>query len=352
MLILGAAANLLLASLTHMVAATNDVVEGSVQLKPYESISVHDPVMIRQNGTYYVFATGHGINVWRSSDMKHWTKQAPVFATPPTWIKDVVPSFRGDYWAPDISFHQGKYYLYYAVSAFGKNTSAIGVATSSTLDTNDVHFKWEDQGMVIQSIPGQDNWNAIDPNLIVDDAGTPYLVFGSFWGGLEMGKLTPDYLKFAGGTSNLVTVASRKASPSDPNPPAPEGNPPDAGGNAIEAPFIYKHGQWYYLFASIDYCCRGAKSNYKVIVGRSKNVTGPFLDEQGKDLARGGGTVIVAGDSHWYGVGHTGTYQFDGVDYLIFHGYDAAQRAIPKLCIEKITWTPEGWLKVSASRNE
>ena len=339
--------------MSSLNAATNDPTAGSgTPLKPYLSIPAHDPVMARQNGIYYVFATGRGISVWTSTNMQNWKMQKPVFATPPVWTKETVPSFRGDFWAPDISFHEGKYFLYYSISAFGKNTSAIGVATSPTLDPSDPQFNWEDHGMVVQSIPGKDNWNAIDPNLIFDENGTPYLVFGSFWGGIEIGKLTPDCFHLDGGTSNLVNVASRKTNPSDPNPPAPAGNPVEAGGNAIEAPFIFKHDHWYYLFASIDYCCRGARSDYKVIVGRSKNILGPYLDEQGKDMARGGGTVIAAPDAHWYGVGHTGTYNFGGVDYLIFHGYDAAQQGATKLCIEKLTWAPDNWPQVEASRNQ
>ncbi|HKK46224.1 MAG TPA: family 43 glycosylhydrolase, partial [Balneolaceae bacterium] len=90
-------------------------------------IWVHDPVMIKQDSTYYIFCTGRGITVYSSTDMKHWKQRKRVFDSPPDWIHDVVPNFRNSYWAPDISFHNGKYYLYYAVSNFGKNKSAIGV---------------------------------------------------------------------------------------------------------------------------------------------------------------------------------------------------------------------------------
>lgn len=317
---------------------------------PITDVPVHDPVMIRQDGTYYVFATGPGIAVWSSPDRVHWTREKPVFAAPQAWAVEAVPGFRGSIWAPDISFHAGRYYLYYAVSAFGKNTSCIGVATNATLDPRSPDFKWEDHGKIIQSIPGVTNWNAIDPNIITADDGTPYMAFGSFWEGLKLVKLTPDRLGIAEPLANLPTIASRKTDPGAPNPPAPSGNPVEAGGNAIEAPFIFKHGDSYYLFASIDYCCRGAKSTYKMIVGRAKAIAGPYLDEAGVPLARGGGTILLAGDAHWYGVGHNAVCTFDGVDYIIFHGYDASdERARSKLRIEKLRWNEAGWPVVAVA---
>jgi arabinan endo-1,5-alpha-L-arabinosidase len=134
------------------------------------------------------------------------------------------------------------------------------------------------------------------------------------------------------------------ADPGGPNPPATPGNPAEAGGNAIEAPFIYRHGGWYFLFASIDYCCRGAQSDYKMIVGRAETVAGPYFDRTGKPMAHGGGTILLAGDAKWYGVGHCAVCNFDGVDYLVFHGYDALDaHARAKLRIEKLNWTDDGW---------
>ncbi len=311
------------------------------------AISVHDPVIFRQDGTYYIFATGQGIFVWSSHDMVNWTREKPVFDAPPAWAVAAVPTFKGHIWAPDISHHAGQYYLYYSVSAFGKNTSCIGLATNSTLDPHSPDFKWVDHGKIIQSIPGQTNWNAIDPNLITDDEGTPYLVFGSFWNGLKLVRLADDRLSIAESPDHLPTLASRKTDPDAPNPAAPAGNPVDAGGNAIEAPFVFKHGGNYFLFASIDYCCRGPKSDYKMIVGRAKSLAGPYEDRHGVPLARGGGTILLAGDEQWYGVGHCAVANFDGTDYLVFHGYDAADQGRPKLRIEKLSWDNAGWPSVA-----
>jgi arabinan endo-1,5-alpha-L-arabinosidase len=310
-----------------------------------QSTIVHDPVMIRQNGTYYIFCTGWGISVYSSPDMKNWEKDAPVFASAPQWAVEAIPTFKGHIWAPDISFFNGEYYLYYSVSAFGKNTSCIGLATNKTLDPNDPQFKWVDHGKVIQSIPGKTNWNAIDPNLIIDEKGNPYLVFGSFWDGLKLVKLSSDAKSVAEDISKIPTIASRKADSNAPNPPSVDNNPVDAGGNAIEAPFIFRKGKYYYLFASIDYCCKGVNSTYKMIVGRSAKLTGPYLDESGKPMATGGGTVLLAGNEDWHGLGHNAVVSFDGTDYLVFHGYDAHDSGKPKLNIRELDWNNEGWPK-------
>jgi len=308
-----------------------------------QSIIVHDPVMIRQNDTYYIFCTGMGISVFSSPDMKNWKKEEAVFAKAPQWAVDAIPTFKGHIWAPDISFFNGEYYLYYSFSAFGKNTSSIGLATNKTLDPHDPEFKWVDHGKVIQSVPGQTNWNAIDPNLITDEKGTPYLVFGSFWDGLKLVKMSPDAKSVAEDISKIPTIASRKTDSNSPNPPAVDNNPVDAGGNAIEAPFIFRKGNYYYLFASIDYCCKGINSTYKMIVGRSNELTGPYIDRSGKPMAKGGGTILLAGDANWYGVGHNAVVSFDGTDYLVFHGYDAHDSGKPKLNIRKLNWDKDGW---------
>lgn len=309
---------------------------------PTRQVPVHDPVMIREKDIYYLFCTGFGISVWSSKDLRNWRKEAPVFAKAPQWAVDTIPGFRGHIWAPDISYHDGRFYLYYSVSAFGKNTSAIGVATTKTLDAAAKDFGWTDHGRVIQSYPGKTNWNAIDPNIITDKRGTPYMVFGSFWDGLKMVQLTKDRLHTAEAVTKIPTVASRKAASNHENPPSVDNNPKDAGGNAIEAPFVFKKGPWYYFFASIDYCCKGEQSTYKIIVGRSKNVKGPFLDKAGKDIRTGGGSIVLQGDKEWHGVGHNAAYTFDGKDYLVCHGYDAADKGASKLRIEEMGWEA-GW---------
>jgi arabinan endo-1,5-alpha-L-arabinosidase len=308
-----------------------------------KDISVHDPVMIKAKDTYYIFCTGMGISVWSSKDRVNWKAEEPVFSDAPAWTAKAVPGFKKHFWAPDISYWNGWYYLYYSISAFGKNTSAIGLVTNKTLDPLSADFKWEDQGKIIQSYPGLTNWNAIDPNLITDQKGNPYLAFGSFWDGLKLVKLSKNRLKVIGDTVKLRTIASRKKDTSAVNPPSVDNNPPDAGGNAIEAPFIFRKAKYFYLFASIDYCCKGPESTYKMIIGRSKSLQGPYLDEKGLDLRHAGGTILLQGDQDWYGVGHNAVLSTDGKDYLVYHGYDAHDEGRPKLQIRELVWAADGW---------
>lgn len=310
-------------------------------------ISVHDPVMIKQDSTYYLFCTGMGITEWSSQDLVHWKPEKKIFDSAPQWVMDQLPAFNNHIWAPDISYYKGQYYLYYAVSAFGKNTSSIGLVTNKTLNPASTDYQWTDRGKIIQSHPGTDNWNAIDPNLVTDKDGTPYLSFGSFWGGLKIVKLSKNRLRVDQPVTDLPTIASRQGTTVKQNLPSVDGNPADAGGNAIEAPFIFKKGKYFYLFASIDYCCKGPKSTYKMIVGRSEKLLGPYVDEKGIAMSEGGGSIVLAGDKNWYGLGHNAVCEFDGKDYLIFHGYDANDRGIPKLIIEQITWKKD-WPVVDA----
>ena len=300
-------------------------------------IRVHDPVMIKQGDTYYLFCTGRGISMFSSPDMETWTELAPVFAEPPAWTTEAVSDFRGHFWAPDVSYYDGRYYLYYSVSSFAKNTSAIGLVTNITLDPKDPNYQWEDQGMIIQSVPNRDLWNAIDPNLIVDEQGYPWLNFGSFWEGLKMVRLVPNRDQLAE-PQEWYTIAKRQRTDF-----LDDKRPGDA---ALEAPFIFKKDSLYYLFVSWDYCCRGEESTYKVVVGRSESVTGPFVDREGKRMDHGGGTLVIEGDENWAGAGHNSAYTFGDNDYLIFHAYDMSDNGAPKLKIREISWDAEGWPSV------
>ena len=305
------------------------------------NVQVHDPVMIKQDSTYYLFCTGRGVSVFASTDMKNWERQERVFAESPAWTTERYPRFRGSMWAPDISLHNGTYYLYYAVSSFGGNNSTIGVATNQTLHTDDPNFGWVDHGPVVESVTGRDMFNAIDPNLAFDDNGTPWLTFGSFWRGMKQVKLNANLAEVAQ-PEEWYTVAARnrywKLEESDAG---------DEMSSAIEAPFIFRKNGYYYLFVSWDRCCRGVDSTYKVVVGRSTSINGPYLDKEGEQMQFGGGSLVVGGNANWPGVGHNSAYTFDGKDYLVFHGYDASDEGRSKLWIKEIEWGANGWPSVS-----
>ena len=323
----------------------------------------HDPVMAKEDGTYYLFYTGEGIQIKSSPDMENWEHRGQVFDSAPEWTLDVVPEFENVMWAPDIAEHNGTYYLYYSVSQFGRNSSAIGVVTNQTLDPDAPDYEWEDQGKVIQSVPGRDMWNAIDPNMAFDDEGTPWLAFGSFWMGVKIVKMEDNLTEIARRPQEWHTIAERhrywKLDERDAGDAAnPELNydslytdqilekARNTEFGAVEAPFIFKQNGYYYLFISWDRCCRGTESTYKIMVGRSKEITGPYLDRKGKDLKHGGGTLVADGNEEWAAVGHPAAYTFDGTDYLVFHGYDSNDDGKAKLWISDIQWQ-DGWPTIS-----
>ncbi|TYQ19005.1 UNVERIFIED_ORG: arabinan endo-1,5-alpha-L-arabinosidase [Zoogloea ramigera] len=299
-----------------------------------KEVSVHDPVMAKEGDTYYVFSTGPGITFYSSKDMKNWKPEGRVFAGQPTWAKRAAPTFDDHIWAPDIQHHNGKYYLYYSVSGFGKNTSGMGVTVNKTLDPRSPDYRWEDQGMVLQSVPVRDDWNAIDPNVIEDENGDAWMSFGSFWSGLKLVKLNQDLTGLAE-PQEWHAIAARPRS----DKVAGE----SAGPAEIEAPYIFKKNGYYYLFASFGLCCKKADSTYHLVVGRSKSVKGPYLDKQGVDMVKGGGSLVIAGDKDWKGLGHNSAYTFDGKDYLVLHAYETADNYLQKLKIMEMKWDKNGW---------
>lgn len=304
---------------------------------------VHDPVIAKQGDTYHLFCTGPGITHKTSKDLINWKDEAPVFAQSPAWSFDINPNFNGHIWAPDIFKHKGVYYLYYSISAFGKNTSAIGVTTNETLDVESPNYKWVDHGIVVESVPHRDFWNAIDPNIVLDEKGTAWMSFGSFWGGMKMVKLHDNLLEIHP-DKQWNTLARRKRSF--------EYDDTKAGDAAIEAPFIYKRNGYYYLFVSWDLCCRGPKSTYKVVVGRSKNLQGPYVDKDGVAMNDGGGTLVVEGNKDWYGIGHNSVYDFDGKTYYFSHAYDASIDGKPVLKVIPLEFSSDDWpIKLDINNN-
>ena len=298
---------------------------------------VHDPVMAKEDGVYHIFATGMGIQRMTSKDRKNWqVKAMPVMTVIPKWTRDSVPGFDKHVWAPDIIRWHNKWWLAYSCSTFGKNGSAIGLLSAAKLDSP----LWNDEGCIVASRENRDNWNAIDPNFVIDDNDTPWMVWGSFWDGIQIVRL--DTTMHVAKGEKPRTLARRYApgtTTAEPNPTSAH-----AGTNAIEAPFVMKHQGYYYLFVSWDYCCRGSKSNYRVAVGRSKNVDGPYLDKRSNDMLNGGGTVLLEGDKKQYeATGHCAAYSIDGKDIFICHGYSTEMKGAPVLIQREIRWTDDGW---------
>jgi len=277
---------------------------------------VHDPAIVATPGKYYLFSTGAGLLVHESSDLVRWRATGSVFAQKPAWITTTSASNPNELWAPDVRFFGGKYHLYYAASSFGSNVSCIGHATSASLDA----ASWEDHGAVICSA-ASDNWNAIDPAPVLDESGAPWLALGSFWGGLKLIQLDDSGARR--GTS-FVALATR-------------------ANTAVEAAYIAHHGSFYYLFESVDFCCKGVDSTYKIMVGRSADIAGPYVDRDGVPLLAGGGTLVVTGDGRWKGPGHNAILHTTTGDYNVYHSYDARANGAPTLRVAELRWSSDGW---------
>ena len=293
---------------------------------------VHDPAILADGGRYYLFTTGHAgdaaglLGLRTSDDLKHWTLRGGSYAALPVWAANAVPGATG-MWAPDISKAGDEYRLYYSVSTFGSNRSAIGLATATVIDPAAPAAHWVDQGPVVRS-DVTDDYNAIDPNAFTDADGRSWLVFGSFWSGIKLIELDPATGKRRDGDP-LRSLAAR-ASP-----------------GAIEAPFVIRHGGFYYLLASFDFCCRGAASSYNTVVGRSAAPTGPYVDRAGTAMLQGGGTPVLAsgqgsGD-RYVGRGHAAILQRPEGDVIVYHAYDTQRNGTPTLQIQPLGWDADGW---------
>lgn len=297
-------------------------------------VSVHDPVMAKEGNTYYLYSTGPGITFYSSADMVRWKPEGRIFPGQPAWAKQAAPAFDGHVWAPDIQRRNGRWLLYYSVSGFGKNTSGIGVATNATLDPRSPDYRWQDQGMVVQSVPGRDLWNAIDSNVVEDEQGRGWMSFGSFWGGIKLVKLDDSWTRIAE-PQEWHTIARRERPAFTPDE--------EAGPAEIEAPFVFRKNGWYYLFVSWGLCCRKEASTYNVVVGRARSVTGPYLDRDGRDMAQGGGSLVIQGTKDWKALGHNSAYTFDGKDWMVLHAYETADKYLQKLKVLEMKWDGHGW---------
>lgn len=280
----------------------------------------HDPTIIRQGRYFYSFSTGDRdagtyLPIQRSADLLHWQPVGPVFTTLPDWVGRELGFVPRDLWAPDISFFDGLYHLYYAGSSFGTNNSVIGLATTPTLDPASPDYGWTDRGMVLRSTPA-DNFNTIDPELFLDVDGTAWLAFGSFWDGIKMRRL--DRATGMPADPTLHSLASRN-------------------GASIEAPSIVRHGGFYYLIISFDYCCRGIESDYRLAVGRASQLTGPYVDRDGVPMSAGGGTELLRGYNEFRGPGHSDMLD----DWFVHHYYDLTDGE-PRQSVRRVTWR-DGW---------
>lgn len=241
----------------------------------------------------------------------------------PTWLQSIGAV--GNIWAPDLAYFNNKYWSYYTGSVFGKNTSGLGVVVTDNLDIDATSYTWTDLGEVHQS-KASDNYNAIDGDVVMDENGTPWMSFGSWWQGIRLVKLDPTTGKKA--DTQIYSIANR-------------------GGAGIEGPSILKRGGFYYLFTSWDVCCSFnpvSATTYNTRMGRATSVTGPYLDRSGKNLMNGGGTLMLSRYYRYYGPGGGSAFWDINRPRFVNHYYDTLRAGNPPtLQIRDLVFSDDGW---------
>lgn len=279
------------------------------------------PEIIKQGDTYYAYNMGNGIGIKESTDLEYWKSIGSVFPSkyPYEWMSEEVPG--GSIWAPGVYKIGDLYYCYYCCSTSGSQNSAIGVAVNKTLEKGTKDYNWVDKGMVIRSYKGVDDYNCIDPNIFIDDDGQPWLIFGSYWGGIKMRKIDPSNGMLDESDPTTYTLANRTERP---------------GG--IEAPYVIKRGDYYYLFCAFG----NFATKYYCGVGRSTSLFGPYVDRDGKPMMEGGNFAVTDYKDGITKVGHASVFRDpDGQDYLVSEYFWDDSGSM--MLISTITWTEDGW---------
>jgi arabinan endo-1,5-alpha-L-arabinosidase len=291
---------------------------------------------MRQGSTYYLFSTDAGgaisghLPIRCSADKLNWQLCGAVFNQIPAWVQAAVPGISG-LWAPDISFFDGLYHLYYAGSLFATNTSVIGLATNSTLDPSDPAYQWVDQGEVLSS-SSADDFNSIDPTILIDSDGSIWLTYGSYWTGIKQRQIDPTTGKLVAANSTIYSLATR----------------PGVQFNPIEGSSLVHKENYYYLFVSFDDCCNPDpfKDTYRIMVGRGASPHGPFSDMNGTDMMQGGGTQLLAGNGATWNAPGGETVYLDpqNGDLITFHALHLPDGAA-YVFVNSLTWT-NGWPQI------
>lgn len=282
------------------------------------SIGIHDPSILKVGSTYYLFSTHGLLHAHTSTDRINFSDDNYGLLSLPSWTNNYTGA-SGDLWAPDASSHNGVYWLYFAASTFGSANSAIGLAVSPT----GVPGTYVDSGAPVYASTNCTGSNAIDPASVVDASGNAWLAFGSYSNGIQIVPVN--------NSTGIPTGAACTQLAYHPS------------GTGLEGSYIYPHGGYYYLYASVDTCCNGVTSTYRIIVGRSTSVTGPYVDRGGVALTSGGGTIVLSAHGNINGPGGESLFADTDGDILVYHYYDGNNSGYPALGINHIAYTSDGW---------
>lgn len=285
--------------------------------------SAADPTVIRTDEGFYLYATqtnSYWIPIYFSKDLVNWEFKRSAFRNATRPKPDVLPD-GGAFWAPEIRYINGKYVLYFSWAKWGDGSkSYTAVATSDSPVGDFLNAK----PLLITDDFGS---NCIDQFYYEED-GKKYMFVGSF-NGIYVTELTDDGLSVKRGADGKPVLKKQVC------------------GRAFEGTNIYKKGKYYYLFASINNCCDGIDSRYKVVVGRSENLLGPYVNREGKDMMSNSWTLVLEGDGEtFFGPGHNSIIIPDdaGTDWMIYHSYVKENGAVGGRLgmLDRIVWS-DGW---------
>jgi arabinan endo-1,5-alpha-L-arabinosidase len=292
--------------------------------------AVHDPYLLKDaGGRYWLYGTHNTLA--GSTDLTTFVSATPDMSPDFPWWKTVNLTWNNglntDMWAPDVMYSAGTYYQYYALpfEPHSGPQAIIALATSGN-----PNGPWTDAGQILESFGttsgSTTTFNAIDPAPFADAAGNWWLVFGSWTDEIHLIQLDRATGLRLQSNTTLYTIAARG------NPSAGE-----------EGPFIYPDNGWYYYFASINVCCSGVSSTYRIVVGRSQSVTGPYLDRGGIDLMQGGGTILLGAHGNIQGPGGQSVFIDGSQPTLVYHYYDGNNNGAPTLGINRLGFDSAGW---------
>ena len=277
-------------------------------------LNSHDPAIYKEGSTWWIARTwAAGIGMAWSSDGHAWNTGTPIFQGGLSWWHQYNGNSAWT-WAPSLVDYNGHSLCYYAVSTFGSQKSAIGLATATTIATGN----WSDQGAIITSASGN-TYNAIDPCFTVDSGNNPWLSFGSWNNGIFLTKLSTSTFKPTGTWYNIANNSK-----------------------GIENSQIVYRSPYYYLFCSVGTCCNGASSTYHIVYGRSTSITGPYVDKNGVAMLSGGGTTLDAGSSRFIAPGGESVLNYGSGWVCARHELDAQNNYATVLFINDLNWSG-GW---------
>ena len=278
---------------------------------------IHDPSTLAEcEGKYYTFGTGGG----------------GLISSDGGWTWDSGAGRPGGGAAPDVLKIGDRYLVVYGATGGGLGGSHRGVILTmwnKTLDPKSPDFRYTEPIEVANSEDG-DDCDAIDPGLLLDPTtGRLWMTYGTYFGHIRMVELDPKTGRRVEGNEALDVAIDCEASD-----------------------LIYRDG-WYYLLGTHGTCCDGVNSTYNIVCGRSRSVTGPYLDNVGRPMLQGGGKMVIKAHGRQVGAGHFGrTVVEEGLEKISCHfEADFDRSGMSVLAIRPLLWR-NGWPEAGQNLRE